>query len=66
MNSIDETLLGSLFAMTEQKVIKDEILGSYNLTNPGAIRAAVSDAAWQGFCAGMNACKRYYETKGKE
>ena len=52
--------------MTEQKVIKDEILGSYNLTNPGAIRAAVSNAAWQGFCAGMDACKRYYETKGKE
>ena len=63
MNSIDETMLMSLFAHTQQKVIAQEIFDSYNLANPSAIKAALNDAAWQGFIAGLEAAKRYYENK---
>lgn len=63
MNQIDETMLMSLFAHTQQKVIAQEIFDSYNLANPSAIKAALNDAAWQGFIAGLEAAKRYYENK---
>ena len=63
MNSIDETMLMSLFSYSQQKVIAQEIFESYNLTNPVAIKAAISNAAWQGFVAGLEATKRYYEEK---
>jgi len=63
MNSIDETMLMSLFSHTQQRVIAEEIFDNYNLTNSSAIRAALNDAAWQGFIAGLEACQRYYEKK---
>lgn len=63
MNSIDETLLMSLFAHTQQKVIAQDIFESYNIHNPGAIKSAISEAAWQGFVAGMQASQRYYGNK---
>lgn len=63
MNSMDETMLMSLFAHTQQKVIAQEIFESYNLTNLVAIKAAINNAAWQGFVAGVEAAKRYYENK---
>lgn len=63
MNSIDETMLMSLFAHTQQKVIAQEIFESYNLTNLVAIKAAINNAAWQGFVAGVEAANRYYENK---
>lgn len=63
MNSIDETMLMSLFAHTQQKVIAQEIFESYNMSNPLAIKAALNNAAWQGFIAGLEATKRYYENK---
>ena len=63
MNSIDETMLMSLFSYSQQKVIAQEIFESYNLTNPVAIKAAIGNAAWQGFVAGLEATKRYYEEK---
>ena len=63
MNSIDETMLLSLYANTKQNVIAQEIFESYNLTNPSAIRAAIRCAAWRGFVAGLEATNRYYENK---
>ena len=63
MNQIDETMLMSLFAHTQQKVIAQEIFDSYNLANTSAIKAALNDAAWQGFIAGLEAAKCYYEDK---
>ena len=63
MNSIDETLLMSLFAHTQQKVIAQDIFDRYNIANPSAIKAALSDAAWQGFVAGLEAANRYYKDK---
>lgn len=63
MNSIDETLLMSLFAYSQQKVIAQEIFESYNLTNLVAIKAAINNAAWQGFVAGVEATKHYYDKK---
>lgn len=36
MNSIDETMLMSLFAHTQQKVIAQDIFESYNTANPSA------------------------------
>ena len=64
MNSIDETMLMSLFAHTQQKVIAQDIFERYNINNPQAVKAALNDAAWQGFIAGFEACQRYYEKKG--
>ena len=63
MNQIDETMLMSLFAHTQQKVIAQEIFEGYNLVNPSAIKAALNDAAWQGFVAGLESANRYYEDK---
>ena len=63
MNSLDETMLMSLFAHTQQKVIAQEIFESHNLKNPDAIKVALRYAAWQGFIAGLEAAKCYYEDK---
>ena len=63
MNSIDETMLMSLFAHTQQKIIAQEIFESHNLKNPNAIKVALNYAAWQGFIEGLEATKRYYESK---
>ena len=63
MNSIDETMLMRLFAHTQQKVIAQEVFESHNLKNPNAIKVALNYAAWQGFVAGLEAAKRYYENK---
>ena len=53
----------SLFAHTQQKVIAQDIFDRYNIANPSAIKAALSDAAWQGFVAGLEAANRYYKDK---
>ena len=45
MNSIDETMLMSLFAHTQQKVIAQDIFEKYNISNPQAVKAALNDAA---------------------
>ncbi len=63
MNSFDETMLMYLFMHTEQKVITQEVFEEYRIENPYAVKAAISDAAWQGFIAGLEACQRYYEKK---
>ena len=63
MNSIDETMLMSLFAHTQQKVIAEDIFEKYNISNPQVVKASLNDAAWQGFIAGLEACQRYYEKK---
>ena len=63
MNSIDETMLMSLFAHTQQKVIAQDIFEKYNISNPQAVKAALNDAAWRGFIAGIEVCQRYYEKK---
>ena len=64
MNSIDETMLVSLFSYTKEKMIAEDIFEKYNISNPQAVKAALNDAAWQGFIAGLEACQRYYEKKG--
>ena len=48
---------------TQQKVIAQDIFERYNINNPQAVKAALNDAAWQGFIAGLEACQRYYEKK---
>ena len=63
MNSIDETMLMSLFSYTKEKMIAKDIFENYNISNPQAVKAALNDAAWQGFIAGLEACQRYYEKK---
>ena len=63
MNSIDETMLMSLFSYSQQKVIAQNIFERYNINNPQAVKASLNDAAWQGFVAGLEATKRYYEEK---
>ena len=45
MNSIDETMIMSLFAHTQQKVIAQDIFEKYNISNPQAVKAALDDAA---------------------
>ena len=40
MNSIDETMLMSLFAHTQQKFIAQDIFEKYNISNPQAVKAA--------------------------
>ena len=34
-----------------------------NTERPESVRAALDDAAWRGFCAGLEAAKKFYETK---
>lgn len=62
----DEVMLMSLFATTKQKIITQQISTSYRVENPKDAKAAISDAAWQGFVAGCEATKRYYENKEKK
>ena len=64
MNSIDETMLMSLFAHTQQKVIAQDIFEKYSISNHQVVKVALRDAAWQGFLAGLEACQRYYEKNG--
>ena len=45
MNSIDETMIMSLFAHTQQKVIAQDIFEKYNISNPQAVKAVLNDAA---------------------
>ena len=63
MNSIDETMLMSIFACYKQEDIAQDIFERYKINNPQAVKAALNDAAWQGFIAGLEACQRYYEKK---
>lgn len=63
MNSIDETMLMSLFAHTQQKGIAQDIFEKYNISNPQVVKVSLRDAAWQRFIAGLEACQRYYEKK---
>lgn len=63
MNSIDETMLMSLFSYSQEKVISEDIFEKYNISNPQVVKVALRDAAWQGFIAGLEACQRYYEKK---
>lgn len=37
----------------------------YGFCNAAVEDAALNDAAWQGFIAGLEACQRYYEKEGK-
>ena len=63
MNSIDETMLMSILSYTKEKMIAKDIFEKYNINNPQAVKAALRDAAWQGFIVGLEACQRYYEKK---
>jgi len=63
MNSIDETMLMSLFSYAKEKMIAQDIFEKYNTSNPQVVKVALNDAAWQGFIAGLEACQRYYEKK---
>ena len=63
MNSIDETMIMSLFSCTKEKVIAEDIFEKYNISNSQVVKVALRDAAWQGFIAGLEACQRYYEKK---
>lgn len=61
MITMNEVFLLSTFSQNEQKIIASEIYEKYNTTNQEAIKAAISDAVWQGFCKGME-----YSTKGSK
>ena len=45
------------------KNASQEVWNLYFDSNPQAVKAALNDAAWQGFIAGLEACQRYYEKK---
>jgi hypothetical protein len=38
--------------------ISEAIINQYNLPNPEAVKAAIRDAVWQGFVAGLDIGKR--------
>lgn len=63
MNKFDEAMLLSNFACTGQRDITQDLFDRYNISNPQAVKAALSDAAWRGFCAGLEAYKQHYENK---
>lgn len=62
MNKTEETLLiVSNFGI--QSEIGQEVFEMYNTERPESIRAALDDSAWRGFCAGLEAAKKFYENK---
>ena len=63
MTDLQETFLMSDFSCNKQRIIVEEIYANWNTSHPTGIRAALSDSAWQGFIAGLEACQRYYEKK---
>lgn len=63
MLQFDEIMLMSNFSCTKQRDIAQELFDSYNISNPEAVKAALSDAAWRGFCAGLEACKQLHGKK---
>lgn len=61
MNQLDETYIMSHFYVTKQDVIANEIFKDYNTSHPVGVKAALNNAAWRGFIAGLDAAKTYYE-----
>lgn len=51
----------SKFSCYHQPEIVDEIFKKWNTTHPMGVKAALSDAAWQGFLIGMEMRKDYNE-----
>ena len=54
----DELMELAKFSHQGQKDISEAIINQYNLSNPDAVKAAIRDAVWQGFVAGLDIGKR--------
>lgn len=62
MTNEDETvLIVANFGI--QSKIGEEVFDTRNTERPESVRATLDDAAWRGFCAGLEAAKKFYETK---
>ena len=60
MTNEDETvLIAANFGI--QSKIGNEVFEARNTERPESIRAALNDAAWRGFCAGVEAAKMFYK-----
>ena len=59
MIEVTECILLCEFSNKKQGEIVQDILSRYNLKTPEGIIAALRNAAWQGFCEGLE------QTKGK-
>lgn len=62
MTKEDETVLIVANFGIQSKIGK-EVFEARNTERPESVRAALDDAAWRGFCAGLEAVKKFYETK---
>lgn len=49
--------------LAKQRDITQKLFDSYNISNPQVVKAALSDAAWRGFCAGLEAGKQLHGKK---
>ncbi len=58
MTEFEQTMLLAIFATKEHQSIANKILDKYNTSHREGVRAALNDAAWRGFCAGLEAAKR--------
>lgn len=61
--SFPESAAMSNFSLGEQQKIVKFIVESYNTSHKEGLRAAVSDAAWRGFVAGLEAAKKMNKPK---
>lgn len=58
MNDFHEKQIMSKFMVHDQQKIVEEIVDTYNLTNLTATKAALANAAWLGFLAGLEYSKK--------
>lgn len=56
---VDHLVLLSHFGTTKQPEIANTIYSKYNTTHAGGIKAALSDAAWQGYCQALEDMEKY-------
>jgi hypothetical protein len=59
LKTYDEIRELAKFSHQGQKDISEVIINQYNLSNPDAVKAAIRDAVWQGFVAGLDIGKQY-------
>lgn len=55
--SSSESMLMSKFMVYKQQAIVDKVLNDWNTSHFSGVNAALSEAAWQGFLAGLEAAK---------
>ena len=61
MTTTDHLILLSHFGTSKQHSIVEDIFSKYNTSHDGGIKAALSDAAWQGYCQCLDDLEKYNE-----